>query len=211
MPKPIYLFSTSKHPEAINVASLEIELLKPTIDFSKYDYLIITSKQASEALKQYDKSEYIHIPSLCVSKKSAEAYEALGGKVLACGNGYGEDLSKTIQKFPHAKRWLYLRAEVIASDFISTCQREGCNIDTVVVYKSQCSQNIRHVEIEQNAVLIFTSPSSVNCFLDNHTINQDSKIIVIGETTAKALPRDIEYIVSKERTIENCMDIALRL
>ena len=53
MPKQIYLFSISSHPDAKSVNSLDIKLLKPEIDFLKYDYFIVTSKQTSEALKQY--------------------------------------------------------------------------------------------------------------------------------------------------------------
>lgn len=208
MSKTIYLFSISSHPDAKSINSLDIKFLKPKIDFSKYDYLIITSKQASEALKKYDKNEYIHMPSICVSKKSAEAYESLGGEVLACGNGYGDDLSNIIKKFPHAKRWLYLRAKVVSSDFTSTCQEEGYNIDEIVVYESECSKEIGNVEVEDDSILIFTSPSSVDCFLKNHTLSESNKIIVIGTTTAKALPKGLKYIVSNDTSIESCMDIA---
>ncbi len=211
MAKPIYLFSISSHPDAKSINSLDIKFLKPKIDFSKYDYLIITSKQASEALKQYDKNEYIHMPSICVSKKSAEAYESLGGEVLACGNGYGNDLSAVIKQFPYTKRWLYLRAKVVASDFISTCQEEGYNIDEIVVYESECSNDIRHVEVEDDSILIFTSPSSLNCFLENHTFTPSNKVIVIGKTTALAVPDGVKYSISPETTIESCMEIGLAL
>jgi uroporphyrinogen-III synthase len=208
MLKPIYLFSISSHPHAININSLSIIFLKPYIDFSHYDYLIITSKQASQALKQYEKKQYIHMPALCVSKKSAQAYEALGGKVLACGNGYGDNLANLIKQFPHAKRWLYLRAKIVASDFVSTCQKEGCQIEEAVVYESGCSEEIRDVKVEKEAILIFTSPSSVECFLQSHNLSAENKVVVIGTTTAKALPKGIECFVSKETTIESCIETA---
>lgn len=208
--KPIYLFSISAHPHAINVNSLDVTLLKPEIDFAKYDYLIITSKQTSEALSQYEKEKYIHMPALCVSLQSALSYENLGGKVLACGNGYGDNLANTIKEFPHVTRWLYLRAKVIASDFVSTCQDEGYNIDEAIVYESECSEELRHVEVQEDAVLIFTSPSSVECFLKNHLISPVAKVIVIGKTTALALPKEVNYILSEDTTIQSCIDIALK-
>ncbi len=211
MSKPIYLFSISSHPHAKSINSLDVTLLKPEIDFSQYDFFVLTSKQASEALKQYDAKAYIHIPALCVSTQSALAYESLGGKVLACGNGYGDNLTETIAEFPHAKKWLYLRAKVVASDFISTCQDEGYSVDEVVVYESVCSKELWHVEVEEDAVLIFTSPSSVECFLKNHTIVPSNKVIVIGATTASSLPKETNYILSAETTIQSCMDIALKL
>lgn len=209
MKKPIYLFSISSHPHARSINSLDVTLLKPVIDFSHYDYLIITSKQASEALRQYEKKAYIHLPALCVSTQSALAYEALGGKLLACGNGYGDNLVDKIKEFPHATRWLYLRAKVVASDFVFTCQ--GYNIDEVIVYESACSEELWHVEVEEEAVLIFTSPSSVECFLKNHLISPHAKVIVIGTTTALSLPKGVQYILSEETTIQSCIDIAQKL
>ncbi len=208
MKKSVYLFSISSHPHAISVNSLDITFFKPKIDFSKYDYLIITSKQTCEALKQYDKESYIHMPSLCVSVASAKSYEELGGKVLDIGGGYGDNLVEKIKSYPKTTRWLYLRAKVVASDFVSTCQGDGYNIDEVVVYESGCSKEIWHVEVEDDAILIFTSPSSVKCFLNNHAIPLHAMVIVIGKTTAKALPEGIEYIISPKTTIESCMEIA---
>jgi len=67
----IYLFSTSSHPDAVSINSLEITLFKPEIDFSKYDSLIVTSKQALIALKQYDFDDFHTKKLLCISKVTA--------------------------------------------------------------------------------------------------------------------------------------------
>ncbi len=181
------------------------------IDFSKYDFLILTSKQTSEALKQYDQKEYLSLPSICVSKKSAEAYEALGGSVLAYAKGHGDELSSLIKQFSHTKKWLYLRAKAVASDFVNECQREGFCIDEKVVYESSCSQEILQAKIQENAILIFTSPSSVRCFLKNHQLYETNTLIVIGKTTAQALPHEVKYILSEDKTIQSCIDIAINL
>jgi len=211
MSKPIYLFSISSHPNAISVNSLTITFLKPSIDFSKYDYLIITSKQASEALKQYEKQEYIDKKALCVSVASAASYESLGGTVLDIGGGYGDNLVDKIKSYPKDTKWLYLRAKVVASDFVEVCKTDGFNIDEEIVYESDCSQEILDVEVKDESILIFTSPSSLNCFLKTHEINKKSKVIVIGKTTAKAVPKNTEYILSKETSIDSCMEIASKL
>jgi len=204
--RPTYLFSISSHPHAKSINSLDITFLKPNIDFSKYDYFIITSKQTSEALKQYENSQLK--PALCVSVASAASYEEIDGKVLEIGGGYGDNLVDKIKQYPKDTKWLYLRAKEVASNFVSTCQADGYDIDEVIVYESGCSKEIWHVEVEEEAVLIFTSPSSVDCFLKNHTISPHAKVIVIGKTTAKALPKTTQYIVSDETTIESCMQIA---
>ncbi|WP_457749812.1 uroporphyrinogen-III synthase [Sulfurimonas sp.] len=211
MSQPVYLFSISSHPDACHVNSLDITFFRPEIDFSKYDALIITSKQASKALEQYDKKVYSNKPALCISVQSAKSFERLGGQVLGIGKGYGDTLSEQIKFYPKETKWLYLRAKVIASDFVFTCNEMGYNIEEKIVYASHCSQAIKEVEVEDEAVLIFTSPSSVECFLKNHTLLQTHKVIVIGKTTAKAIPKDCSYILSKDTTIENCMQIARSL
>lgn len=205
-----YLFSTSSHPQAININSLKIELFKPDINFDNYDYFIISSKQAVHALRQYSKDEYIDKQTIAISTKSAESYRELGGEVLEVGDGYGSDLSNIIKKYPKSTRWLYLRAETIASDFAEQCRESGYNINESIVYKSECSDDCSNIKIEENASLIFTSPSTVKCYLKTHKLTQKNFIVVIGETTAKALPAGLKYKISQDKSIESCIEMIKR-
>lgn len=211
MSKQIYLFATSQHPKATSVKSLEVKFLTPKIDFSEYDNLIITSKQTIKGLLAYDKSEFIDKPALCVSVKTAKAYEDFGGKILDVGNGYGDGLYDMILNYPKDTRWLYLRAKVIASDFVERCIKKEYNINQEVLYVSECSQEIQNIRVNDDSTLIFTSPSSIECFLKNNKIHPDAKVVVIGTTTAKALPENIKYFVSDKTSIDSCVDLALNL
>jgi len=209
MKRQIYLFATSKHPQAISAQSLQVRFLKPSIDFSNYDYLIITSKQTVKALEQYDKQDFIGIPALCVSPKTATSYENFGGNILEVGDGYGDNLVKNIKAKEKGKRWLYLRAEVIASDFVQRSKADGYDIQEKVVYVSECASEGLDVKVEANPILIFTSPSSIECFLKTHSIEKNAKVIVIGKTTAKSLPKDVSYMIAQKTSIESCIDLAL--
>ncbi|MCK9472269.1 uroporphyrinogen-III synthase [Sulfurimonas sp.] len=211
MSKKIYLFATSKSKHAINVKSLDVRYLKPDIDFSKYDYLIITSKQTLKALKEYDRSQFIDIPALCVSIKTANAYREFGGKILDVGNGYGDNLVKNIEEFSKETKWLYLRAELIASSFVNKCREDGYKIDEKILYISECSKEILDIRVSDDSTLIFTSPSSIECFLKNNTIHPDAKVVVIGTTTANLLPKGIEYAISQNTSIDSCIELALKL
>jgi uroporphyrinogen-III synthase len=211
MSKKIYLFATSKSEHAINVKSLDVRFLKPDIDFSKYDYLIITSKQTVKALEQYDKKDFIDTPALCVSVKTANLYSEFGGKILAIGDGYGDNLIKNIKEFSKETKWLYLRAELIASDFVQKSRDEGYQIDEKILYVSECSKEILDIRVTDDSTLIFTSPSSIECFLKNNTINPKAKVVVIGKTTANYLPQGIEYIISQNTSIESCVELALNI
>lgn len=205
MHNKIYLFSINSHPKATHINSLDIVFLQPNIDFSKYDYLILTSKQASKALGQYKSSDYLDKKAVTVSKQSALSYEKIGGEILEVGKGYGDNLYELIRRYPKSKKWLYLRAEKVASDFAQRLREDGFFIDEAVVYKSQCSKDIAMVSVEEDATLIFTSPSSVKCFLEHHTINKRNKVVVIGKTTAKILPSSVNYTMAQKPTIESCL------
>jgi len=204
--RSIYLFSTSKHPQATSVNSLSIKFFKPSFIANNYDYFIITSKQVSEVFKSFNIAPTL--PAICVSQKTAEAYEQIGGKILSVGEGYGDNLERIIKEYPKEKRWLYLRAKVVASDFVKRCSEDEYNIDEEIVYESFCTKEILEVKIKQNSILIFTSPSSVECFLKKHSFRPKDSVIVIGKTTAKRLPKDVKYLQSKKTTIQSCIDLA---
>ena len=207
--RPIYLFSTSKHPQATSVNSLSIKFFKPSFIANNYDYFIITSKQVSEVFKSFNIAP--SLPAICVSQKTAEAYEQIGGNILSVGEGYGDNLERIIKEYPKEKRWLYLRAKEVASDFVQKCKIDGYDIDEEIIYESSCSKEILAVNIEEESILIFTSPSSVECFLKEKIFQQNQKVIVIGKTTAKRLPENVKYIQSNKTTIQSCIDLAYNM
>ncbi len=206
--RPIYLFSISSHSEAIHIDPLHITFFTPSIDFDAVDYLIITSKQAVKALQNYDKKSYIDKKALCISKASASAFEAIGGEVLEIGKGYGDTLYEAIKGYPKERKWLYLRAETVANDFATKLNDEGYAVEEAIVYKSECSKQILTCTVEDNAILIFTSPSSVKCYLQTHNFKHTQDIIVIGKTTAKTIPQGFGYTLSDETSVQSCMEIA---
>jgi len=173
--------------------------------------MIITSKQVADVLQQYNKSKFLNKKALCVSKQSALKFEAIGGKVLAVGAGYGDNLIDIIQSYPKDTKWLYLRAKKVASDFAIVCNNNGYSVSERIVYESDCSSDILNSSVTKGAILIFTSPSSVKCYMKNNIISPLETIIVIGKTTAKMLPENTNYHVAKETTIQSCIDLAHKL
>jgi len=201
--KKIYLFSATPNPNALHVNTLDFDFFQPTIDFSNYDYLVLTSKKAVDALEYYKKEDYINIPALCISKYTKEYYEKFGGKILDIGDGIGSNLQFIIDRYPEEKKWLYLRAKEIAGD--------GLHVDEAIVYESRCSEEILNFRLDdEDAILIFTSPSSVRCFLKNNSLHVEQIVIVIGTTTAKALPTKTNYLVSDKTSIKSCLELAAK-
>ena len=204
MPKNIYLFSLTPLDGVKHINSLHVSYFTPDIDFKNYDFLIITSKQVVEALKNYDDT-WKSLSVLAVAKPTAQAVKKAGGKILEFGSGYGDNLVTIIGSYPKEKRWLYLRAKEVASDFSLTCKESGYNIDEVILYETSCSSECLHVKVEEDATLIFTSPSSVECFLKYHDFKTTQKIVVIGTTTAKAIPHGVSYKIAEEPTMQSCL------
>lgn len=200
--KKTFLFSATSHSDVTHINSLDFNFFTPKINFSNYDYLVLTSKKAVDALQNYNKKDYINIPALCISKFTSEYYEKFGGKVLRVGGGIGSELQTIIDTYPKEKKWLYLRAKEIAG--------EGLKTDEAIVYESRCSDeilNFRLHDAKEDCSLIFTSPSSIKCFLINNTIPHDAKVIVIGKTTAAHLPKNVEYKIAKNSSIEECIKL----
>lgn len=206
MSSSIYLFSISSHPGTIQINPLTINFFKSDVDFSKYDNFIITSKQISKILSFYEVKTDDLKPALCISKQSAKSYKAIGGEVLEVGKGYGDDLCSSISNYSKETKWLYLRAKEVASDFVEVLREDGYCIDETILYESRCSESLKNLSFEENAKFIFTSPSSVKCFLKESEIPENAQVIVIGKTTAKALPKNINYTISQEKTIQSCVD-----
>ncbi|MDF1877857.1 uroporphyrinogen-III synthase [Sulfurimonas sp. SAG-AH-194-L11] len=202
-----YLFSTSKHSDTIHVNPLEIFFFETKINFSQYDYIILTSKQSVNALKKYDNKTYADKQALCISQATAQSFRDIGGRVLEIGAGYGDNLSEIISKYPKSTKWLFLRAKEVASNFAQVSRENGYSIDEVIVYESRCSTEIQTVRVVQDATLIFTSPSSIKCFLKYHVLKENYKVIVIGKTTAKALPLYIKPIIASEPSIQSCLKL----
>lgn len=202
----IYLFSLSpvKDEGIKHINSLHIRTLKQYIDFSRYDYIIITSKQAIASLESFDvnwKTKKV----LAISNPTAKAVAHAKGVLIEVGNGYGDNLSDIICSYPKSTRWLYLRAKEVATDFVSTCKEKGYCIDEKIVYETSCSKEILQADIPEEATLIFTSPSSIKCFLKTHNFMPLHNIIVIGKTTAQALPFGVDYSIADEPSIESCI------
>ena len=211
MARPIYLFSISSDPRAISINPLSIEFFKPSGDFSQYDNFIITSKQIAKILRFYEVPKECLKPALCISQQSAKSYKAIGGDVLAIGKGYGDTLVQKIQEYPKETKWLYLRAQSVASDFAQVCRDDGYWIEEEIIYKSSCSEDMQNISIQEGAILIFTSPSSVICFLEHNRFYNDQIVVVIGKTTLKKIPQNIPVYLAKEKTIQSCIEIALSL
>lgn len=202
--RPIYLISQTPYPGVIHVPILSLRFLTPDIDFSAYSGLIFTSKQAIKSLQNYP-DMWKNLPSICVSEATASAARDTGVKDIAVAEGYGESIPDLLVSKQSGGRWLYLRPKEIASEWVETAREKGVEIDEAIMYETLCNNGGELPDIDANGVLIFTSPSSIACFLARRSILPSHAVVVIGKTTQKALPPQIKSTLSEQTNVAACL------
>lgn len=205
--RPIYLISKTPYEGVIHIPILTISFLHPSIDFDTYQGLILTSKQALLALNQYTFS-WEKLQCICVSEGTAEAARKAGALNVEAADGYGASIPALLQTKVGTGKWLYVRPKVIASDWIERARNEGFEIDEAVVYETTCNEEARDVAIEKDAVLVFTSPSSIDCFCASYPILSSYSIVAIGKTTRAAFKNAKDVHVSPQTTVASAIELA---
>lgn len=82
---------------------------------------------------------------------------------------------------------------------------DGKKIDEAIIYETSCNSQMEMVPIADDGILIFTSPSSIECFLQRYSFHSSHSVVVIGKTTQNALPSSIESFMAETTTIEACV------
>ncbi len=206
----IFLFSKTSHPDVTHIPVLATHFFQPKIDFRQYDAIVLTSKQAVTALEKIS-SDWKAVPALSVASKTAEMVEKAGGKLLETGDGYGDSLADIIMNNYASYRWLYPRPAVVASDFKERVKRAGVRMDDIIVYETSCNRACRDIKLPDGAILVFTSPFTIACFMEFFTFKSSYKVVVIGKTTAKALPKNIKYQMPDVPTVDASVLLAKKL
>jgi uroporphyrinogen-III synthase len=129
-------------------------------------------------------------------------------------SGYGNDLAKEIIPLVLGKRILYLRAKVVVSDLVSILENTGVEIHEKIVYETLCHQPEENIAIEKESIVIFSSPSTVSCFLKFFSWDFSYRAIAIGTTTADFISnnyKQIECKIAHEPNLTSCMQLALEM
>ncbi|MDP3465507.1 MAG: uroporphyrinogen-III synthase [Sulfuricurvum sp.] len=208
--RPIYLISKTSFRGVIHLPVLSIRYLAPEIDFTRYEGIVVTSKQGALALGHYSPNwEKLHV--VCVGESTAQAMKQLGAVHITIAEGYGDTIFNALKSDKQPKRWLYCRPKMIASSWPSRARDAGMLIDEVIIYETACNTAMEPQEIAEDGVLIFTSPSSIECFLKYYEILPTHSIVVIGTTTQNALPFGIPSTLSETTSVESCVEKGQKL
>ena len=198
----IFLFSKTSYPGVNHVPLLQVTYFQPAIDFSSYDYIIATSKEVFSALNKI--GSWKHLPVLAVSDATAAAAKREGAELLDIAHGYGASLALLIKEKYSDLKGLYPHAEVVAFEIHKALQEENICIDSFVVYQTSCSQQ-HCIELPPDAICIFTSPSSVQCFKESYRFLPTYKIVCIGETTRASLPKEVKSVIAEKTSVSSAI------
>jgi len=202
----IYLLNNLKYSEVENLEVFTIEQIKSDIDLNKYDSLVFTSKNAVYSLDSFNK-DWRKLDSYAIAQKTASIIKKLEGKVVFTGNsGHGNEFANELIDILKDKKVLYIKALKTVSDLPNILRKNGIFLDELIAYKTSCKKN--SVTLEKNSIFIFTSPSSIECFFKQYIWDDSYEAIVIGQTTAKFLPKNVKYVVSSLTSIEECIKLA---
>jgi len=199
----IYLLNNQKYEGIQNLPVIEIEFLNIDINFQNIDYLLFTSKNGVLAVDKIS-DKWKNIPAICIGKPTASIVKNLGGKVeYIASKSYGDDLALEIIEHFEPSKILFLRAKKVLSKIVNILQNNSFEIIEKIVYETKCKK----IDfIPKEGIFIFTSPSTIKCFLSQIKWKQNYKAIAIGTRTANSFPYEI--IVSDIQTIDNCIKIA---
>jgi uroporphyrinogen-III synthase len=202
----IYLLSNQKYIDVENLEVFHIEYIKSNIDLSSYDALIFTSKNAVYSLDSFNK-DWKKIDSYAIAVKTSQIIEELGGKVNFTGiTSHGNEFAQELVLLLKDKKVLYVKALKTVSNLVEILKENKILVDELVAYKTSCKKTT--IDLEDNSVFIFTSPSSIECFFNQYSWKDSYKAIVIGKTTALYLPKGISYIISSTTSIDECVNLA---
>lgn len=209
--RPIYLLSPSIKEGVNALPVIAFSLAAKKIDFDECDTLVFTSKQAVVSADMIDK-KWKEYPCIAIGPATAKQIRQLGGKVIfEPKNFYGEVLALDIATFFKEKKLLYLRPKEISFDSKSFLEKKRIILAEQIIYETSCVKYDKEKAPPQDAIIIFTSPSSVACFLKSFEWNPGYTAVVIGEATLKHLPEDAEYAVAEEPLIDACIKKAKEL
>ena len=204
----IYLFSSTPKEGILSLPMISFTLYKKEIDLEPYDTLLFTSKQAVKSAYTLN-CKAKELPALAIGSATAKQIVSLGGTILyQAKEFYGKALSEEIIKKFKQKRILYLRPKVVSFDAKAFLQKAGVFIEEEIIYETSCIRYAQEQKPMKNAILIFTSPSTIKCFLRNFDWDESYTAVVIGKATQKYLPLECVYEIANEALISSCIEKA---
>jgi uroporphyrinogen-III synthase len=207
----IYLTSPLQKEGTVFLPMIQFGIVADRLDYQGCDTLMFTSKQAVVSAEKID-AGWKRLPSIAIGPATAEQIRRLGGKVLYYPEKfYGESLAADVAEIFRRRQVLYLRPREISFDSRSYLEKEGIVLKEQIIYETLCRRYARDQKPGKGAIIVFTSPSTIHCFIENFGWESDYTAVVIGRTTCRHLPKGCRFVVAETPSIDACIDMAKHL
>ena len=207
----IYVLNDKKVKWAKNLPVIKIESINTSFDISSYDALIFTSKSAVNSLNSYNQ-EWKSKPLYVIAPQTAKVASNLGGKIkFVSKEKHGDEFADELIPLLKNKKVLYIRGSKVVSNLVETLNNNEIICDDAVVYQTVCINFKKKIKLPKNSVIIFSSPSTIECFLKNAIWDESYKAVSIGHTTEKYFPSYITPEVADTQSLDSCVKKAIEL
>lgn len=210
--KNIYVLSDKQVRYAKNLPMIQTIGIHSKIDITQYDALIFTSKNGVKHCDSLFSYKWKKIPAYAISKDTAKYIKELKGKLAFTGKEkHGDEFAYELLEHLKGKKIAYLGAQSIVSNLIEVLHNNHIQCDHIPVYKTVCRDYDNKIKLPSHSIIIFSSPSTIECFLKNVEWDKSFTAISIGRTTAKYFPDFIHPIMSDTPSLKSCVCKALSL
>jgi uroporphyrinogen-III synthase len=190
---------------------IQFALVADRIDYQGCDTLMFTSKQAVLSAEAID-PEWKRLPAVAIGPATQRQIEALGGRVLFRPDSfYGASLAQELVRRFRERRLLYLRPKEVSFDSRGYLEGMGVPLKEQILYETRCRSYAPEEAPEPESIIVFTSPSTIHCFLKNFPWRSDYHAVVIGRSTRAHLPKEASFSVAETPTIDACIAQARRM
>jgi len=201
----IYLLSPLQKEGCIHLPMIAFSLIEEDLDFASYDLLMFTSKQAVKSAETLN-PKWKEIPCLAIGGATADEIKRLGGKVFYQPESfYAKSLNQDIVTTFEDKKILYLRPKEVSFNSKMFLSQAGIKLYEKSIYETSCISYNKETAPGKNAIIIFTSPSTIYCFLKNFDWDASYRAVVIGEATKEHLPSGVHYDIADLPRIDSCI------
>lgn len=207
----VYLTGTTLHPRAKNLGVIHIHYLPITFTCKAYDALVLTSKNAVNAL-ELSGLDWKELPCFVIGQATADAVIGAGGIVeFVASEAYGDILAKEVTPLLKNKHIAIVRPKEVVTDVTSVLRQSGVDVDDFIGYETRCVAQERLEKPSSGSAIIFTSPSTVACFLKCFSWDSSWKAVCIGHKTAAVIPSSFISYIAPEQSVDACVDMAYKL
>ena len=204
----IYLLSPLKKEGTYSLPMISFKTVANKINFYHCDTLIFTSKQAVVSANSID-INWKNYPSIAIGGATKKKIEELGGEVIYHPKAfYGKSLAKDIKSYFSDKKLLYLRPKEVSFDTKNYLAKSGIDLTEQIIYETSCICYEPEHGPKKDAIIIFTSPSTIKCFFKNFVWDKSYRAILIGHATREHLPNECQYEVADVPLINSCIQKA---